>query len=125
MSGQDILTLVIACCCLVGVVGLLIPTFISLFKKTKEIIKNKDWMTVMQVAQAAIVEIEEYAKSHPSMTSEEKLEMAIESVKASLTAMGVEFDSENLDKLKEYINSIIKVTKKVNVNETKEIEVKE
>lgn len=125
MSGQDILTLVIACCCLVGVIGLLIPTFISLFNKTKEIIKNKDWMTVMQVAQAAIVEIEEYAKLHPSMTSEEKLEMAIESVKASLTAMGVEFDSENLDKLKEYINSIIKVTKKVNVNETKEIEVKE
>lgn len=116
MSGQEILSIVIICCCLVGVIGLLIPTFISLFKRTKEIIKNKDWMTVMKVAQAAIVEIEEYSASHPEMTSEQKLEMAIESVKSSLSAMGVEFDEENLDKLKDYINELIKITKKVNVN---------
>lgn len=115
MSGQDILTLVITICCLVGVVGLLIPTFISLYKKSKEIFKNKDWMTVMKVAQSVIVEVEEYANTHPEMTSDEKLEMAIESVKSGLTAMGVEYDDETLDKLKEYINNLIKLTKKVNV----------
>lgn len=114
MSAQEILNLVMTICCLIGVIGGLIPTGISLYKKIKEIVKNKDWMTIMKVAQSAMSEVEKYALEHPDMTSEQKLEMAINSVKASLTAMGVEYSDETMEKLKDYINDLIKWSKTVN-----------
>lgn len=114
MSANEILNLIMTIGCLIGVLAGLIPTGVSLYKKVKEIIKNKDWMTIMKVAQSAMSEVEEYATKHPEMTSEEKLEMAIETVKASLTAMGVSYDDATLEKLKDYINDLIKWSKTVN-----------
>lgn len=118
MEVKEIIELIITICSLIGVIGGLIPTGIALYNKIKEIIQNKNWTLAMKIAMEAMTEAEEYAKLHPEMTGEDKLEMAIKIVKAGLTAAGIEVSNELIDRLVQYINDLCAWSKTVNVKKS-------
>ena len=100
---------------LIGAVCALVPTIVSVVALIKNIIKNKDWDLIMKIANSAMSTVEEYAKEHPGMTSEEKLEMALEAIKASCQTAGVYLDEANLQRIVEYIAEMCAWAKTVNV----------
>ena len=115
MEAKDVIEIIIAVCSLVGVLGGLIPVGITLYNKIKEIIKNKDWNTICKMTMVAMSEAEEYAKAHPKMTGEEKLEMVLKTVKAGIVTAGIEVDDELIERLIAYINELCAWSKTVNV----------
>lgn len=100
MSSSDIINLIIA---IVSV----IPTLVSVIVLVINIIKNKNWKLMMAIADEAMKTVEEYAKSHPGMTSDEKLEMAIEAVKSGLAVAGIKIDADTIKRIVEYIKQSI------------------
>ena len=58
--------------------------------------------------------VEEYAMEHPEMTSEDKLEMALQAVKAGLGAAGISVDEELIKKIIDYISEMCEWSKTVN-----------
>lgn len=99
---------------IIGAVCALIPTLISVFCLIKNIIKNKNWELVKKITMEAMTSVEEYAKDHPEMTSDEKLEMALGAVKAGLTAAGISFDEALIEQIIAYINELCSWSKTVN-----------
>jgi len=100
MTPSEIVNLVIA---IVSV----IPTLVSVGVLVYNIIKNKNWNLVMKIADSAMKEVEDYAKQHPGMTSDEKLEMALNGVEAGLKVAGINLDKDALKRLVEYIKESI------------------
>lgn len=84
-----------------------IPSLISAFVFIRKVIKNKEWTTITSVADTAMKTVEEYYKTHTDMTSDAKLEMALETIQSSLKAMNIDFSDETKEKVKSYINSCI------------------
>ena len=99
---------------LIGAVCALIPTLVSVFLLIKNIIKNKNWTLVQSIAKQAMSEVEEYSKSHPSMTSNEKFEMAMKAIEAGLEPAGIKFDAALAERIKAYIEEMCKWSKTVN-----------
>ena len=93
---------------IVSLAVLIIPSIVSAVIFIVKAIKNKDWKQIMNVADAAMKEVEEYAKTHPNMTSDEKLDMALNAVQKSLSSMNITFDDTTKEKTKNYINQTIK-----------------
>ena len=87
---------------LVGAIAALIPTAIKCFKALKEIAKNRDWKKIMEMADAAMKDVEGSKKS-----SKKKLETVISAVKAGCVEAGVEIDDKLLEDLTKYINECI------------------
>ena len=100
---------------LIGAVCALVPTLVSIFALIKNIIKNKNWALIMKVANSAMSTVEAYSKEHPGMTSEEKLEMALEVIKTSCQTAGIALDEANLQRIVEYIAEMCAWAKTVNV----------
>ena len=100
---------------LIAAVCALVPTLVSIFALIKNIIKNKNWALIMKVANSAMSTVETYSKEHPGMTSEEKLEMALEAIKASCKTAGIALDEANLQRIVEYIAEMCAWAKTVNV----------
>ena len=100
MAWQEILGLVTA---IISV----IPTVVSVVLLIRNIIKNKDWATVMDIADAAMHKVEEYSKEHPGMSSDEKLDMAIEAIKAGLAVAGIKVDKALINRIIAYIKQSI------------------
>ena len=100
---------------LIGAVCALVPTLVSIFALIKNIIKNKNWALIMKIANSAMSTVEAYSKEHPGMTSEEKLEMALEAIKASCQTAGIALDEANLQRIVEYIAEMCAWAKTVNV----------
>ena len=100
---------------LIGAVCALVPTLVSIFALIKNIIKNKNWALIMKIANSAMSTVEAYSKEHPGMTSEEKLEMALEAIKASCKTAGIDLDEANLQRIVEYIAEMCTWAKTVNV----------
>ena len=100
---------------LIGAVCALVPTLVSIFALIKNIIKNKNWALIMKIANSAMSTVEVYSKEHPGMTSEEKLEMALEAIKASCQTAGIYLDEANLQRIVEYIAEMCAWAKTVNV----------
>jgi len=100
MSSSDIINLVIA---IVSV----IPTLVSVIILVVNIIKNKNWKLMMAMADEAMKTVEEYSKLHPGMSSEDKLNMAIESVKSGLAIAGIKIDADAIKRIVEYIKQSI------------------
>ncbi len=100
MSSSDIINLVIA---IVSV----IPTIVSAVILIVNIIKTKNWKLMMAIADEAMKTVEEYSKLHPGMTSDEKLEMAIEAVKSGLAVAGIKVDADAIKRIVEYIKESI------------------
>lgn len=99
---------------LIGAVCALVPTLVSIFALIKNIIKNKNWALIMKIANSAMSTVEAYSKEHPGMTSEEKLEMALEAIKASCQTAGITLDEANLQRIVEYIAEMCSWAKTVN-----------
>ena len=100
---------------LIGAVCALVPTLVSIFALIKNIIKNKNWALIMKIANSAMSTVEAYSKEHPGMTSEEKLEMALEVIKTSCQTAGIALDEANLQRIVEYIAEMCAWAKTVNV----------
>ena len=102
---------------LIGAVCALVPTLVSIFALIKNIIKNKNWALIMKIANSAMSAVEVYSREHPGMTSEEKLEMALEAIKASCKTAGIALDEANLQRIVEYIAEMCAWAKTVNVTD--------
>ena len=100
---------------LIGAVCALVPTLVSIFALIKNIIKNKNWALIMKIANSAMSAVESYSNEHPRMTAEEKLEMALEAIKASCQTAGIALDEANLQRIVEYIAEMCAWAKTVNV----------
>ena len=100
---------------LIGAICALIPTIVALFALIKNIIKNKNWALIMKIANSAMSTVETYSKEHPGMTSVEKLEMALEAIKASCRTAGIALDEANSQRIVEYIAEMCAWAKTVNV----------
>ena len=61
----------------------------------------------MNIANAAMKEVEDYAREHPEMTSDQKLEMALEAAKKGLQVAGITLDTAAVQRLIEYIQKAI------------------
>lgn len=92
---------------LIGAIGALIPVIIKLVKTLKEIVKNKNWNEIKDIAKAAMTTVEEYHKSHPEMSSDDKLNMALDIIQAGCKEIGVEIDDATLENLVSYIKQTI------------------
>ena len=112
MSTVEKILLVIQ---LIAAVCALVPTLVSVFALIKNIIKNKNWTLIMKIANSAMSAVESYSKEHPVMTSEEKLEMALEAIKVSCQAAGIALDEANLQRIVDYITEMCAWAKTVNV----------
>ena len=100
---------------LIAAVCALVPTLVSVFALIKNIIKNKNWTLIMKIANSAMSAVESYSNEHPVMTSEEKLEMALEAIKVSCQTAGIALDEANLQRIVEYIAEMCAWAKTVNV----------
>ena len=100
---------------LIGAICALVPTIVSVCALIKNIIKNKNWALIMKIANSAMSAVEVYSKEHTGMTSEEKLEMALEAIKASCKTAGIALDEANLQRIVEYIAEMCAWAKTVNV----------
>lgn len=101
-------------CSLITAIAGVIPTIVSVVLLVRNIIKNKDWQQVCEIAKAAMTAAEDYAKEHPEMTGEQKLDFALEIIKKGLYAGGIAFDDALIKRIIEYINELCKWTKTVN-----------
>ena len=54
---QNVIQLIISICTLIGLIGGLIPTAIVLFGKIKEVIKNKEWNTIVGVVKESMTAV--------------------------------------------------------------------
>lgn len=108
MTAEQVITLITLIVGLIGAIAALIPTLIKLFKTFKELIANKNWAALTKIAMNAMKEVEVEYKKNPNMSSQEKLDMAIEIIQSSAAQMGVEVTDELIDNLVKYINDTIK-----------------
>lgn len=95
-------TLITLFCGFIGSVAALVPTLIKLFKSLKEIVKNKNWKKIMQLADIAIKKAEE-----TGLPGADKLKIAIEAVKEECHALNIVIDDKVLADLEEYIREAI------------------
>lgn len=112
-------------CELIITIAGVIPTIVSLVCLIKNIIQNKNWTLVMKMAMEAMSTVEAYAATHPEMTSEDKLAMALEAVKTACAAAGVDVNVDLIMRIKSYIEEMLKWSKTVNVEYIKPIEIPE
>lgn len=102
-------------CDLIVAIAGVVPTIIALVYLVKNIIKNKDWTLVMKMAMEAMTVVEKYAEEHPEMTSDDKLNMALEAIKKSCEAAGVKVNADLIKRIIEYISEMCSWAKTVNV----------
>lgn len=100
MTPSDITNLIIA-------VVSIIPTIVSVVMLIINIVKNKNWNLVMDIADAAMRKVEEYSKLHPGMSPDDKLNMALEAIKAGLDVAGIKLDTALLQRIIDYIKQSI------------------
>jgi len=86
----------------VGAIVALIPMTINLVKKGKELIKNKDWDKIKEIADVAMKKAEETGK-----TGAEKKEIVIAAVKAGCEEAGIIINEQLLKNLADYIDATI------------------
>lgn len=89
-----------------------IVAFVMLIKKA---IKDKNWKAITEIAKAVMADVEEFAKTHPDMTGDDKLDMALEGIKTAMSAAGIKFNEKVIKKLIDYITEMCKWSKKVNI----------
>lgn len=83
-------------------VAALVPTAVNLVKKGAELMKNKNWSKIKDIAMAAMKEAEASGKK-----GSEKQQMVIDAVVAGCKEAGIEVSEDDLKKLADYINETI------------------
>lgn len=87
----------------VAAVAALIPTAVKMVKRGAELMKNKDWLKIQEIAMAAMREAEASGKK-----GSEKQQMVIDAVIAGCKQAEIEINEEDLKNLVEYIDGTIK-----------------
>lgn len=100
MTTSEIVNLIIA-------VVSVIPTLVSVVCLIVNIIKTKNWNLVMDIADAAMREVEEYSRTHPGMSADDKLNMALKAVETGLSVAGIKCDTALLKRIIDYIKQSI------------------
>lgn len=88
---------------LIGSIAALVPTIIKLFKALKQIAKDKNLKKILELADAAMDEVEHSGTTGP----EAKKELAISIVKRECEELGIELDVDALKSLSDYIEEAI------------------
>lgn len=86
----------------IGAIVALIPVSIKLVKRGKELVKNKDWAKIKEIADTAMKTAESTGK-----TGAEKKEIVIAAVKAGCEKAGIVIDEKLLKDLVDYIDTTI------------------
>ena len=100
-------------CDLITLICGIIPTIVAVVVLIKNIIQNKNWSLVEKIILEAMAAAEEYAKEHPEMTGEEKLDFALVAIKSGAQAAGITIDEKLLKKIIAYIEKMCTWSKKV------------
>lgn len=108
MDVNNTITLITLIVGLIGAIAALIPTLIKLFNTIKEIAKNKNWSKLTAIAMDAMRDVERKYRENPNMTSEEKLEMALNIVVEQAAELEVQVDESLIKEVVKYINDTIK-----------------
>lgn len=108
MEVEQVITLITLIVGLIGAIAALVPTLIKLFNIMKELIQNKNWQALKDIAKVAMQEVEEHYRQHPEMTSQQKLDMAIEIIISGAAEIDVEVSEDTIREIVKYINETIK-----------------
>ena len=100
MTTSEIVNLIIA-------IISIIPTLVSVVCLIINIVKTKNWNLVMDIADASMREVEEYSRTHPDMTSDDKLNMALKAIETGLSVAGIKLDTDLLKRIIDYIRQSI------------------
>jgi len=106
-------TFTLICNLIITVCGV-IPTVVTVILFVKNLIEQKNWKAIEPIVKAAMTAAEEYAKEHPGMSGEEKLDFALATIKGGLDAAGIAFDEKLVKQIVAYINELCKWSKTVN-----------
>lgn len=99
----------------VGTVAVLIPTVIKLCEKGAELMKNKNWSKIKEIALVAMKEAEASGKK-----GSEKQQMVIDAVVAGCKEAEIEISEEDLQNLAKYIDETIEWFNNMNKSSKKE-----
>lgn len=102
MSFLEILRIIGEVAGLIATISALIPTIITMVKRGKELIKNKNWNKIKEIANAAMIAAEAKYKQ-----GADKQEAVIAAVKQACIEGNIPLDEEVLSNLVDYINSFI------------------
>lgn len=94
-------------CTLITTIAGLIPAIIGLIVFLTKTIKNKNWNALREIAETAMKTAEDYAKEHPGMKGDAKLDMAMEIIQESAKSMNIVITDELCEQLKIYIKKSI------------------
>jgi uncharacterized membrane protein YbaN (DUF454 family) len=108
MDLNNTITLITLIIGLIGAIAALIPTLIKLFNTIKEIAKNKNWTKLIAIAMDAMKDVEKHYRENPNMSSQEKLDMALDIIRSSSANLGVTISEKEIDDLVKYIEDTIK-----------------
>ena len=99
----------------IAAVAVLIPVAIKLIKKGAELVKNKNWSKIKEIALAAMKEAEASGKK-----GSEKHPMGIDAVIAGCKTAEIEIGEEDLKNLTKYIDETIAWFNNMNKSSKKE-----
>lgn len=104
----------------IAAVAVLIPVAINLGKKGVELVKDKNWEKIKEIAMAAMKEAEASGKK-----GSEKQQMVIDAVVAGCKEAGIEVKEDDLKKLAEYITQTIEWFNNMNDSSKKKVKGKQ
>lgn len=99
----------------IAAIAVLIPVAIKLVKKGAELVKNKNWSKIKDIALAAMKEAEASGKK-----GSEKQQMVIDAVVAGCKEAEIEISEEDLKNLAKYIDETIEWFNSMNKSSKKE-----
>ena len=99
----------------IAAIAFLIPVAIKLVKKGAELVKNKNWSKIKEIALAAMKEAEASGKK-----GSEKQQMVIDAVIAGCKTAEIEISEEDLKNLTKYIDETIAWFNNMNKSSKKE-----
>ena len=94
---------------LIGSIAALLPTAIKLFKALKEIVKNKNWQKILELADNAM-ELAEITSLHGS----DKRDLVINTVRKGCSELDIELNEELVENLIKYIDESIQWLNRMN-----------
>lgn len=102
----------------VAAVAALVPVAVKLAKKGGELVKDKNWAKMQEIAMAAMKEAEASGKK-----GSEKQQMVIDAVIAGCKEAGIEVSEADLKNLASYINATIDWYNKMNGSKKEKAEI--
>ena len=100
---------------LIVAIVIAIPSIISIAYFVKKLITEKNWLFIMSVANQAVVAVEKVTSEYTNVTSEYKINLALEIIAQKCKEAGCAYDEVAMNRVITYITQICKLAKNVNV----------